>query len=256
MNLTNHYPSLAGKLVLITGGATGIGAGLVEAFCVQGARVVFLDILEDEARRLVGKVTALDGATAPEFYYCDLADIPALKTVIATIEQRFGQVAVLINNAARDTRHDYSSVSEAYWSDMLNVNLRHVYFAIQAVSAGMKALGGGSIINFGSVSWYRCQANLTCYATSKAALEGMTRSFARDLGGDGIRVNTLIPGWVMTERQLRDWVNAETLSEIQKVQCLKPSVQVEDVCALALFLASDDSKMCTAQNYIVDGGWI
>ena len=115
MNLTNHYPSLAGKLVLITGGATGIGAGLVEAFCVQGARVVFLDILEDEARRLVGKVTALDGATAPEFYYCDLADIPALKTVIATIEQRFGQVAVLINNAARDTRHDYSTVSEAYW---------------------------------------------------------------------------------------------------------------------------------------------
>lgn len=256
MNLTNHYPSLAGKLVLITGGATGIGAGLVEAFCLQGARVVFLDILRPEGEQLVDKVAALAGTTTPEFFYCDLADIPALQAVIARIEQRFGPIGVLLNNAARDTRHDYSNVSQAYWDEMLSVNLRHVYFAIQAVSAGMKSLGGGSIINFGSVSWYRCQANLTCYATSKAAIEGMTRSFARDLGVDGIRVNTLIPGWVMTERQLRDWVNAETLSEIQKAQCLKPSVLVEDVCAMALFLASSDSKMCTAQNFIVDGGWI
>ena len=256
MNLTNTYPSLAGTLVLITGGATGIGAGLVEAFCVQGARVVFLDILSLEAAQLVARVAALEGASTPEFIHCDLTDVPALQSAITSIEQRLGFVGVLINNAARDTRHDYASVSEAFWDEMVSVNLRHVYFAIQAVSAGMKSLGGGSIINFGSVSWYRCQANLTCYGTSKAALEGLTRSFARDLGADGIRVNTLIPGWVMTERQLRDWVNEETLSELQKVQCLKPSVQVEDVCALALFLASKDSKMCTAQNYIVDGGWI
>lgn len=256
MNLTNTYPSLAGTLVLITGGASGIGAGLVEAFCLQRARVVFLDILQQDAERLVNKVAALEGATTPEFFYCDLANIPSLQAVIANVEQRLGPIGVLINNAARDTRHDFHSVSEAYWDEMISVNLRHVYFAIQAVSAGMKSLGGGSIINFGSVSWYRCQANLTCYATSKAALEGMTRSFARDLGVDGIRVNTLIPGWVMTERQLRDWVNAETLSEMQKAQCLKPHVQVEDVCALALFLASQDSKMCTAQNFIVDGGWI
>jgi NAD(P)-dependent dehydrogenase (short-subunit alcohol dehydrogenase family) len=256
MNLTNAYPSLAGKLVLITGGATGIGAGLVEAFSLQRARVVFVDILRTEGQQLVTKISALAGASTPEYIYCDLTDIPSLKAVIADIEQRLGPIAVLLNNAACDTRHDYSAVTEAYWEAMLNVNLRHVYFAIQAVSAGMKTLGGGSIINFGSVSWYRCQANLTCYATSKAALEGMTRSFARDLGVDGIRVNTLIPGWVMTERQLRDWVNAETLSEIHKAQCLKPTLQVEDVCAMALFLASNDSKMCTAQNFIVDGGWI
>ncbi|HEY6529687.1 MAG TPA: SDR family oxidoreductase [Cellvibrionaceae bacterium] len=256
MNLTNSYPSLIDTVVLITGGATGIGAGLVEAFCLQRARVVFVDLLQNEAEQLVQKIAAIEGAVAPLFFQCDLLDIPALQSVIARIQSQLGPIGVLINNAARDTRHDFRSVSETYWNEMVNVNLRHVFFAIQAVCEGMKSLGGGSIINFGSVSWYRCQANLTGYATCKAALEGLTRSFARDLGGDGIRVNTLIPGWVMTERQLRDWVNPDVLSEMQKAQCLKPSVQVEDVCALALFLASKDSKMCTAQNFIVDGGWI
>lgn len=255
MNLTNSYPSLAAKVVLITGGATGIGAGLVEAFCRQGSQVAFIDILDAPAQDLIERVSALSGATKPIYVHCNLLDIPALKAAIAHVKSTLGPIGVLINNAASDARHDFRAVTEEYWDGIVNVNLRHVFFAIQAVSEDMKHLGGGSIINFGSVSWHRSQGMLTGYATCKAGLEGMTRSFARDLGPAGIRINTLIPGWVMTERQLRDWVNAETLQEMEMAQCLKSRVEVEDVCAMALFLASDDSRMCTAQNFIVDGGW-
>jgi D-xylose 1-dehydrogenase len=255
MNLTNTYPSLAGKLVVVTGGASGIGAGMVEAFCLQGARVVFIDILDELAARLIKSISVMEGMLTPVYCHCNLLDIPALQSTMNTIQEQFGPVTVLINNAASDKRHDFRTVTETYWDEIINVNLRHVFFAIQAVSEGMKSLGGGSIINFGSISWHRSQGNLTGYATCKAALEGMTRSFARDLGPDGIRINTLIPGWVMTERQLRDWVNPDTLQEMLKAQCLKSKLQVEDVCAMALFLASDDSRMCTAQNFIVDGGW-
>lgn len=255
MNLTNTYPSLAGKLVLVTGGASGIGAGMVEAFCRQGSRVVFIDILDSPAARLIESISGIQGTIAPCYFHCNLLDIPALQSTIDSIQEQFGPVSVLINNAASDKRHDFRTVTESYWDEIVNVNLRHVFFAIQAVTEGMKSLGGGSIVNFGSISWHRSQGNLTGYATCKAGLEGMTRSFARDLGSDKIRINTLIPGWVMTDRQLRDWVNPEALQEIQKAQCLKATLQVEDVCAMALFLASDDSKMCTAQNFIVDGGW-
>jgi NAD(P)-dependent dehydrogenase (short-subunit alcohol dehydrogenase family) len=256
MVLSNHYPSLKNKVIFITGGASGIGASLVEAFCCQGARVAFVDILEEEAQRLVTKITALENATCPDFFPCDLTRTAELQNVISRVEKQIGTIGVLLNNAASDARHDFRTISEDYWNNRIQVNLRHAFFAVQAVYPGMKSLGGGSIINFGSMSWYECQGNMTGYTTSKAALEGMTRGLARDLGQDNIRINTLIPGWVMTERQLRDWVNEDTLKDIQRSQCLKNPLMPEDICAMALFLASDDSKMCTAQNFIVDGGWI
>lgn len=256
MALTNLYPSLKNKTVFITGGATGIGAALVEAFCCQGAAVAFVDIQDRAGEQLVERISAIENATKPLFFRCDLTQIADLKTVINKVSQQLGVINVLINNAASDLRHDFRTVDEEFWNNRINVNLRHAFFAIQAVYDGMKNLGAGSIINFGSMSWYECQGGMTGYTTSKAALEGMTRGLARDLGKDNIRINTLIPGWVMTARQLQDWVNEDTLAEIQRSQCLKNQLMPDDICAMALFLASDDSKMCTAQNFIVDGGWI
>ncbi len=256
MALSNQYPSLKDKVVFITGGATGIGAALVEAFCQQGARVAFVDILAAEADQLVRKIGEIPGATTPHFFQCDLTRTTDLQNVLKIVDAQLGSVTVLLNNAASDTRHDFRTVDEDYWNSRINVNLRHAFFAIQAVYPGMKAAGGGSIVNFGSMSWYECQGGMTGYTTAKAALEGMTRGLARDLGQDNIRINTLIPGWVMTERQLRDWVNEDTLKDIQRSQCLKNPLMPDDISAMALFLASDDSKMCTAQNFIVDGGWI
>lgn len=256
MALTNIYPSLENKVVFITGGATGIGAALVESFCRQNAIVAFVDIQEQAAHRLIERISIIENAAKPTFFHCDLTRIADLKNVIGSVSKQLGAITVLINNAASDLRHDFRTIDEEYWTERINVNLRHAFFAIQAVYQDMKASGGGSIINFGSMSWYECQGNMTGYTTSKAALEGMTRGLARDLGKDNIRINTLIPGWVMTERQLRDWVNEDTLQDIQRSQCLKGQLMPEDICAMALFLASDDSKMCTAQNFIVDGGWI
>jgi NAD(P)-dependent dehydrogenase (short-subunit alcohol dehydrogenase family) len=256
MNLSNVYPSLEDRVVFITGGATGIGASLVEAFCRQRARVIFVDIRDRDAEALRGRISALENAAAPQYYHCDLVDIGTLRGVIETVGDGVGPIGVLINNAASDTRHDFKTVTVEYWNERINVNLRHSFFAIQAVHAQMKALGGGSIINFGSMSWYECQANMTGYTTSKAGLEGMTRGLARDLGRDNIRINTIVPGWVMTKRQLRDWVDAGAAEEIERAQCLKSQLKPEDISAMALFLASDDSKMCTAQKCIVDGGWI
>ncbi len=256
MTLSNHYPSLKNKVVFISGGATGIGANLVEAFCRQQARVAFVDIQDDEAQKLIATIEHIAGASTPVYFHCDLVDIDRLRAVIDDVGASIGPIGVLINNAASDTRHDFRSVTEDYWNERININLRHAFFAIQAVHAQMLLLGGGSIINFGSMSWYECQGNMTGYTTSKAGLEGMTRGLARDLGTDRIRINTLTPGWVMTERQLRDWVDENTAEEIHRSQCLKDRLMPEDISAMALFLASDDSKMCSAQNFIVDGGWI
>jgi D-xylose 1-dehydrogenase len=256
MKLTNRYPSLLDKVVFITGGASGIGATLVKEFCVQGAKVAFVDILEEEATRLVERLSADPDATTPRFFPCNLLNTSGLKKVIADVKASLGPIAVLINNAASDMRHDFREVTEEYWNDRINVNMRHVFFATQAVFDHMQELGGGSVINFGSMSWYECHGNMTGYTTAKAGIEGMTRGLARDLGKYNIRINTLVPGWVMTTRQLRDWVDASAQEEINRSQCLKHSLQPEDICAMALFLASDDSRMCTAQHYIVDGGWI
>lgn len=256
MKLSNLYPSLADKVVFITGGATGIGASLVEAFCFQRSKVVFVDIQDEPAEQLVAKLANSDDATTPHYFHCDLIEIEVLRDVIRRVGAEIGPIGVLINNAASDTRHDFRTVTEEYWNQRINLNMRHSFFAIQAVYEGMKAQGGGSIINLGSMSWYECQGNMTGYTTSKAGLEGMTRGLARDLGADNIRINTLVPGWVMTERQLRDWVDETTAADINRSQCLKSRLMPEDISAMALFLASDDSKMCTAQKFIVDGGWI
>lgn len=256
MPLSNRYPSLQDRVVFITGGASGIGATLVEEFCRQGARVAFVDILEDEAGRLVQRLTSLAHSSPPKFYPCDLIDVEALQRVVARVGTDLGPIAVLVNNAADDTRHDFTRVTPEYWDERIAVNLRHFFFAIQAVYPQMKELGGGSVINFGSMSWYECQGGMTGYTTSKAGIEGLTRGLARDLGADGIRINTLVPGWVMTEKQLKYRVDEATQAEIERSQCLKDRLLPEDIAAMALFLASNDSRMCTAQNFIVDGGWI
>jgi len=256
MNLTNNYPSLKNKVVFITGGATGIGASLVEAFCRQQAHVAFVDIQDDAARSLVEQIAAIESAATPRYFNCNLLDIDSLKQVISTVHVEVGPVNVLVNNAANDTRHDFRDVTVDYWNERINTNMRHSFFAIQAVQPHMKALGGGAIINFGSMSWHERQPNMTCYTTAKAGLEGMTRGLARDLGEDNIRINTLVPGWVMTDRQLENWVDDEAVLEINRRQCLKKQLLPEDISAMTLFLASDDSRMCTAQNFIVDGGWI
>ncbi len=256
MNLTNQYPSLKGKTVFITGGGSGIGECLVEAFVHQGAKVAFVDIQVEASEKLEARLKSEVADAQVKFYECNLIDIPKLQSVIAQVEQELGSISVLLNNAANDTRHDFKEVTPEYWDQRMNINLRPQFFAIQAVYPQMKKLGGGSIVNFGSMSWYEHQGGMPGYTTSKSAVLGLTRGMANDLGPDNIRVNTLTPGWVMTERQLTHWVNDETAKDIEKSQCVKSRLMPEDIAAMALFLASDDSKLCTAQNFIVDGGWI
>jgi D-xylose 1-dehydrogenase len=248
------YPSLRGRPVLITGGASGIGANLVTQFCRQGALVSFLDVQVGAAQALCSLLEA--EGVAPRFIACDLRNVELLQAAVAEVTARDGDIAVLVNNAANDDRHRSEDVTAAYWDDRIAVNLRHQYFTAQAVIPGMRRCGGGSIINFGSMTWHASEGGYPVYATCKAAVEGLTRSFARDLGPDRIRVNTIVPGWVMTERQVGLWLDAEGEAEIARRQCLKDKLQPDDVARMALFLAADDSRMCTAQNFIVDAGWI
>ena len=196
------YPSLRDRVVFITGGASGIGAEHVAQFAAQGAKVAFVDIADDAAHELVGTLAAA-GHAAPFYQHCDLKDIDALRTAIAAAGKRLGPITVLVNNAANDQRHKFEDVTVEYWDERMATNLRHQFFAIQAVAPMMRAAGGGSIVNFGSVSWHTSQGGMPAYTTAKAAVEGLTRGMARDLGPDRIRVNTVIPGWIMTERQIR-----------------------------------------------------
>lgn len=242
------YPSLAGKRVLITGGATGIGAGLVEAFAGQNARVTFLDIDAPSGEALVARLET------PRFLACDLTDLDALKSSVDDAVQGLGGLDILINNAANDDRHRIEDVTPAYWDERMAVNLRHQFFASQAVLPAMRAAGGGAIINFGSISWHLGLNDLVLYQTAKAAIEGLSRSLARDLGRDNIRVNAIIPGNVQTPRQQR-WYTPEGEAEIVAAQCLDGRIQPSDVAALALFLASDDARMCTGHGYFIDAGW-
>lgn len=246
------YPSLKDKRVLVTGGGSGIGEGLVEAFVAQGAEVAFVDIAEDASRALVARLG--DAAHAPVFRACDLTDLDAFKATLAELEQALGGIDVLVNNAANDDRHTVEEVTPAYWDERMAVNLRHLFFAAQAVVPAMKRAGGGVILNFGSISWHLGLPDLVLYQTAKAAIEGMTRALARDLGRDGIRVNTIVPGNVQTPRQMK-WYTPEGEAEIVAAQCIDGRIQPADVAALVLFLASDDARMCTAHDYFVDGGW-
>ncbi len=258
MPRTAVYPSLHGRTVFISGGSTGIGASFVEQFYAQGARVAFVDRDAESAAALLAKIAGGPNAAhvpAPLFTPCDVTDIAALRDAVARARQAFGPVAVLVNNAASDQRHRVEDVTPAFWDHCMNVNLRHHFFAAQAVVDDMAALGGGSIINLGSTSWMIKGAGYPAYATTKAAIHGLTRSLAKDLGKRNIRVNALVPGWVMTDRQLKTWVTAEADKEIDANQCLPGRLQSEDVAAMALFLAADDSRMCTAQSFVVDAGW-
>ncbi len=249
-----RYPSLADRVVLVTGGASGIGASIVEHFVAQRAKVAFVD-LDQSAGDSLASTMAGRTPHAPLFIACDLCDIAALQVAIGRARAHFGPISVLVNNAANDQRHDMDGVSVASWDAGIAVNLRHQFFAAQAVAPDMRALRGGSIINLGSLSWMIKQGGMPVYTTAKAAIQGLTRSLARDLGPYAIRVNTLVPGWVMTEKQLRMWVTDESNRQIDENQCLPTRLQPADIARMALFLAADDSRMCTAQDFIVDGGW-
>lgn len=242
------YPSLRDSRVLITGGATGIGAALVQAFAAQGAKVGFVDLNVAAGEELA---KSLPGT---HFRACDLRDLDATAAAILELSSAIGGVDVLLNNAANDDRHSIEQVTPDYWDERMATNLRHQFFVAQAVIPAMKAQRRGVILNFGSISWHLGLPDLVLYQTAKAAIEGMTRAMARDLGAHGIRVNTIVPGNVETPRQ-QQWYTPEGEAEILAAQCLKARVQPADVAALAMFLASDDGAMCTAHNYFVDAGW-
>lgn len=249
------YPSLRDRTVLITGGASGIGAALVEQFALQGSRVAFLDVVAEAGVEVVTKLQGLC-PHAPHFTTCDLTDIDALRKAITEVESRVGVVRVLVNNAASDDRHKLSEVTPEYWDQRMAVNLRHQFFAAQAVVAGMTSAGGGSIINMSSISWVVPSTGLPVYVTAKAAVVGMTRTLAHELGSAGIRVNCVMPGAIATERQRRLWYTPEYRKTIMSRQALKRELLPEDVARLVMFLASDDSSGITNQSYVIDAGWV
>ena len=247
------YPSLRDRVVLVTGGASGIGAAEVSHFARQGSKVAFLDLDDVAAAVLIDNLLS-EGLNAPLYRRCDLRDIAALQTAIAEIAAELGPITVLVNNAANDQRHDWRDVTVDYWDERMANNLRHQFFAIQAIAPMMQAAGGGSIINFGSISWHTNHGDMPAYTTAKAGVEGLTKGMARDLGGFGIRVNCVIPGWIMTQRQIDLWLTEEAEANLMRAQCLKQKVFPADVARMVLWLASDDSRMCTAQLWVVDGG--
>lgn len=249
------YADLADKHVFITGGGTGIGEVMVEAFSAQHAKVSFVDMNVEKSEALCQR---LEGRFryAPRFIHCDIRDTDLLTQSIDDSRAHYGDIGVLINNAADDTRHDFYTVTQDYWNDRLAVNLRPSFFTAQAITPHMKRLGGGSIINVGSVSWRKKQTCMPAYTTAKAAIEGLSRSLAATLGEHRIRVNTLIPGWVMTERQMSHWLNPDIVKEVQQEQCIHETLMPEHIVDGALFLASDSSAMMTAQSLIIDAGWV
>ncbi len=249
------YPSLCDRSVLITGGGSGIGASLVEHFALQGAKVAFVDIQEEASRELVEALRSRC-AYAPLFLPCDLTDIAALQAAIALASEKCGAPRVLVNNAGSDDRHALAEVTPEYWDQRIAVNLKHQFFAAQAVAPAMQQAGGGSIINMSSIAWMIPAPKLFVYTTAKAAIVGMTRSLAHELGEAKIRVNCVLPGAILTERQRRLWMSDEYQREVLKLQCIKRHILPEDVARLVLFLAADDSEAMTNQSYIVDGGWI
>ena len=244
------YPSLKGKTVFITGGASGIGFELVRGFAAQGANVGFVDLHESNSQALS------DTAVNITHEICDLTNIEALQEALTKLASRLGPATVLVNNAANDDRHNWQDVTPAYWDERLQTNLRHQFFAIQCVAPGMIAAGGGSIINMGSNSWHETGGGFPAYATSKAAVHGLTRTMARDLGQYRIRVNTVVPGWIMTDRQKDLWGTPEALESQRQRQCLPDLIEPIYVARMVIFLASDDALMCSANNYMVEGGSI
>lgn len=249
------YPSLRDRVVFISGGTTGIGAEMVTQFAAQGARVAFVG-RNDEAAHALASDAVARGYPEPYYRHCDVANIPELQGVLASVAGELGDVSVLVNSAANDTRYLLDEVTPEQWDQSFDVNLRHYVFAIQAVMAGMRAAHGGSIVNLGSICWHVRLRGLTAYSTAKAGIEGLTRVMARELGGDDIRVNCVIPGWILTERQRELWLTQEVESQLMRDQCLQELLRPDDVARLVLWLAADDSRRCTGQNWVVDGGWM
>jgi NAD(P)-dependent dehydrogenase (short-subunit alcohol dehydrogenase family) len=249
------YPSLKDRSVFITGGGSGIGASLVRHFAAQGSKVGFVDIAVEPSRKLTEAIAA-GGDPKPLFIECDLRNIEALRRAIAKVAEAHGPITVLVNNAAHDERHRFDTVTPEYWDERLAVNLKHQFFAAQAIYPMMKAAGGGSIVNFGSVSWMVGQGGMPGYTAAKAAVVGLTRGLARDFGPDNIRVNSIAPGWIMTERQVSLWLTPEGEAELMQRQCLKRKLYPDDMARIVLFLAADDSSAMTNQTYVADGGWV
>ncbi len=249
-----HYPSLQGAVVYITGGASGIGEQMVRAFAAQGSKVGYVDIDAEGGQKLARELA--ENNTTVQFETCDLRDIDGLKKAFGNLKSTLGAAAVLVNNAARDDRHGWQDVTPEYYEERIATNLRHMFFAIQTVAPDMIDAGKGSIINFGSNSWWECSGGMPVYTTAKAAVHGMTRSFARDLGGHRIRVNTVVPGWVMTARQKELWASPSALEKHLERQCLPDLIDPVYLARMVLFLASDDAAMCTANNYMVEAGSI
>jgi len=249
------YPSLRGRSVLVTGGASGIGASIVEHFAAQGSRVAFLDRDASSAAALVEGLSAHE-AGRPLFQRCDLTDVAALRAAIAEAAAQHGPTQVLVNNAASDDRHRLEDVTPEYWDERMAVNLRHYFFAAQAVVPAMRAAGSGSIVNLGSIAWVIPSTGLPAYVTAKAGIVGLTRTLAHELGKDGIRVNCVMPGAIATERQKRLWLTPEYQAEIEARQALKRQLVPDDVARLVLFLAADDGAAITNQSCVVDGGWV
>ena len=248
------YPDLQNKVVLVTGGGSGIGEFIVREFARQKARVAFLDIATAPSRALVDSLT--QAGTPVHFEPCDLTDIPALKSAVGAVKSRLGGVQVLVNNAAHDERHPTESVNEEIWDSRIAVNLRHQFFCSQAVLPDMKAAGAGAIVNLGSVSWMIAQGGMAAYTASKSGVIGLTRSLARDYGQFGIRVNAVAPGWIMTQRQIDKWLTPEGEAQLMDRQCLKRRLEPVEIAKFIVFLASDEASACTNQHYVVDGGWV
>jgi NAD(P)-dependent dehydrogenase (short-subunit alcohol dehydrogenase family) len=248
------YPSLRGRRVFVTGGGSGIGAAMVEAFASQGAHVAFVDVAEAASAALAQRIEAR-GLPTPWWRVCDVRDIAALQRTIADAIAALGDFHVLVNNVASDDRHTLESVTPEYWDNRMAINERPAFFAIQALVPGMQRLGQGAVINLGSTGWQTKGSEYPCYAIAKSSVNGLTRGLAKGLGPHRIRVNTVSPGWVMTERQIEKWLTPEGEKEIERNQCLPDKLQPGDVASMVLFLASDDGRMCTAQEFKVDAGW-
>ncbi|PCJ84910.1 MAG: 3-oxoacyl-ACP reductase [Hyphomicrobiales bacterium] len=248
-----RFPDLAGKTVLVSGGGSGIGAAIVRGFAEQGAKTAFLDIADEPSKALEAELN--DAGHTARFWHCDLTDIDALKAAISDVADAFGPVSVLVNNAAHDERHEVQDVTSEYWDNRFLVNLKHQFFCAQAVQLGMKQLGGGSIINMGSISWMIGTGDMPAYTTAKSAVEGLTRSLATAFGPDNIRVNTVLPGWILTERQIELWWDENSEASLMEKQCLQRKLYPIDMVGPILFLASQASSAITNQRLIVDGGW-